>query len=340
MTGQGSRGYFEGTDKEGNYFRIPRHIDPEIDGTVAAAHHPRLFDVTAPPDSVDLPRFDVMIESSVPSEVIGRIDETMTAGAFLAARGLADEPPLVDREWRRGMILSWSHARDLAVVHDAMAHPRDVAGHDTEEYVFARYLKERLAESSAQWYKDYVRSLDPDALVNIGFFNPHLSASLFRWGEAKGGVQNAMDAHRLSPHHLGNAEQPLDWIQRAVNFVVHHVPREHWGIRQEPRGEWSDLEARMAEDPAIKDAEIGKVIARDAARLFELLELEGKVVPWQLLKVPDGVPPVSVVEHAHLVADCAGRSAPGADDDEDEAANDARVARARRVLSSLPAPST
>jgi hypothetical protein len=148
-----------------------------------------------------------------------------------------------------------------------------------------------------------------------------------------------MDAHRLAAHHQGTPEHPLDWVERAVNFVVHHIPREHWGIRHEPRGEWSDLEDRLAEDPAIKGAEIGKVIARDAARLFELLEAEGKVVPWQLLAVPHGVRTASMIEHAHLVVLAARRHSlsgePGSEDEEDEARNPARVARAEAVLTGL-----
>lgn len=341
MTTPGTRGYYEGTDKDGHFFRIPRHVDPAIDGTTRAAHHPKLFDVSVALNSVPLAQMDAMIEAQVPPEVIDRIEHVMAAGRLLAQKGLADAPPIVEREWRRGMILSWSHARDLVVVHAAMGHPREVTGHDTDEVVFGRRLQERLVATADQWYRDYVQSLDLGALVNVGFFNPHISASMYRWGDAKGGVQNAMDAHRLAAHHQGTPEHPLDWVERAVNFVVHHIPREHWGIRHEPRGEWSDLEVRMAEDPAIKDAEIGKVIARDAAQLFALLENEGKVVPWHLLAVPHETKSASMIEHAHLVVLAARRRAGevglrGDDDDEDEAMNSARVARAEAVLAALP----
>lgn len=337
MSEPGKRGWYEGTDKDGRVYRIPRHVDPDLDGTTLAAHHPTLFDVNRPADSVSLAEFDAMIEAQVPTEVLDRIEHVMRAGRLLAARGLADALPLVEREWRRGMILSWSHARDLVVVHDAIGHPRDVAGHDTDEVVFARHLQARLEPGADKWYRDYVESLDRGASVNVGFFNPHISASLYRWGDAKGGVQNAMDAHRLAAHHQGTPEHPLDWVERALNFVVHHIPREHWGIRHEPRGEWSDLEHRMAEDPAIKDASIGKVIARDAAKLFALLEQEGKVVPWQLLTVPNGIRTVSMIEHAHLVVVAASRHAVVGDgDDEDESMNPARVERARTVLADLP----
>ncbi|QKG67328.1 hypothetical protein HP062_18050 [Pseudomonas sp. B14-6] len=303
MTEIGKRGVYEGTDKEGHHWSFPRHVDPAIDGTKLAEHHQPIFDVRANNDSVPVAEFDVIIEAAVPPDVLRRIERTIESGKLLAARGLADTPPISETDWRRGMILSWSHARDLVVVHDALGHPRDVKGHDVDEVVLAKHLQTLLADASGvdQWYRDYVNSLDEGAWVNVGFFNPHISASLYKWGDDKSGVQNAMDAHRLAAHHQGSTEHPLHWVERAVNFVVHHIPREHLGIRHEPRGNWSDLERRLAEDPAIKNATIGKVIARDAAKLFELLEQEGKVIPWQLLKLSHDTVTPSMIEHAHLL---------------------------------------
>jgi hypothetical protein len=289
-------------------------------------------------DSVPLAEFDIRLENSVPADVLARIEHTVEAGHYLAKKGLADSPPVDVKAWRRGIILSWCHARDLIVVHDALGHPRAAIGHDMDELALAKRLKERVAANSDQWYKDYIGTLDEGAWVNVGFFNPHISASMFKWGDARGGVQNAMDAHRLSSHHQGTPERPLDWVERAVNFVVHHIPREHWGIRHEPRGGWQDLEARLSDDPAIKDAEIGKTIARDAAKMFELLELEGKVVPWQLLKLPNISLTPSVIEHAHLVVMAANQlSFEISDDDEDEARNPQRVLRAKALLAQVPA---
>lgn len=345
-TGPGLRGHYEGTDSAGSVFQIPRHIDPDLDGTRLAANHAVLFDSADADDSVPVQAFDARIEGQIPPHVVRRIERTIEAGQFLARKGLADSPPIDLGEWRRGMILSWSHARDLVVVHDALGQPRDVAGHDVDEVVLAVHLQEKLATTPAadQWYRDYVGSLDEGAWVNIGFFNPNISASMYKWGDAKGGAQNAMDAHRFAAHHQGTAEHPLDWVERAVNFVVHHIPREHQGIRHEPRGDWSDLEERMAEDPAIKDASIGKVIARDAAKMFQLLEREGKVIPWQQLKVPSDEIPPSMIEHARLVVRAAQQRllpayglAANAGDDEDEAANPYRVARAEALLRELPA---
>ncbi|MCA1381453.1 hypothetical protein [Bradyrhizobium sp. BRP23] len=342
----GVRGYYEGTDPAGRTYQIPRHADPKMDGTRLAARHPCIFDVTGPDDSISSADFDARIEKQVPQEVLGRIERTIEAGKFLAARGLADAPPIDQREWRRGMILSWSHARDLVVVHDALGQPRNVANHDMDELVLAKHLQEKLASTpnAHQWYRDYIGSLDEGSWVNVGFFNPNISASMYKWGDAKDGVQNAMDAHRFSAHHQGSPEHPIDWVERAVNFVVHHIPREHRGIRHEPRGDWSYLEERLAEDPAIKNASIGKVIARDAASMFQLLEREGKVIPWQLLRVsPDEITP-GMVEHARLVVLAAHRISllgvnlgPEATNDENEALNPQRVARAEALLKRLPA---
>jgi hypothetical protein len=336
----GARGSYRGTDKQGKYWEIPRNVDPAQDGTSLARHRPQLFDVSDALESVPMEEFDRRMEAVVPAQVIARIEHVLEAGTLLASKGLADDPPLELREWRRGMILSWSHARDLDVIHDALGHPRKLSDrHDVDEVVLAKHLKRGL-DGMDRWYRDYVRTLDEGAWVNVGFFNPNLSASLYRWGDAREGVQNAMDAHRLSAHHNGSPEAPLDWVERAVNFVVHHIPREHWGIRHEPRGSWDDLEPRLATDPAIKDAEIGKVIARDAAKLYQLLEAEGKVVPWGLLKVPDTVPH-SAIEHAFLVVKASNALRKlGADqgrfDDHNEAADPERVGRARKLLARLP----
>lgn len=329
----GRRGYYEGTDKEGRFWKLPRHADPAIDGPdlLSPARVP-IFDISDPADSIPIRDFDKRLEASMPAAVLQRIDNVIAAGKLLAARGLADTPPLDEYEWRRGIILSWCHSRDLELVHEALGHPRFlISRHDVDELVLAVHLKKTAAQAD-KWYKDYVASLDEGAWINVGFFNPNISASLYKWGDARHGVQNAMDAHRLSAHHQGTPEAPLDWVERAVNFVVHHIPREHWGIRHEPRGSYADLEDRLADDPAIKDASIGKVIARDATRMFELLEARGFVVPWGLLKVPEQDLTPSVIEHAYYVAKAAKE--PG--DDPEDLLAPRRIARAQEILTRLP----
>ena len=82
----------------------------------------------------------------------------------------------------------------------------------------------------------------------------------------------------------------------------------------------------------MKNSEIGKAIARDAARLYEMLEKEGKVVPWHLLQIPQKSLTPSVVEHAYLIAKVARpRLAAMSEQEEPE-----RLARAEAILAQLP----
>lgn len=330
----GKRGFYEGTDKEGRFWRIPRHTNPGLDGLNLLSKDAKpIFDATISPNSIEIREFDRLLETSMPDEVLERIGHVIEAGKLLAGRGLADAPPICEYEWRRGIILSWCHSRDLELVHQALGHPRHLVGrHDIDECVLARHLR-GTAQKADPWYRDYISSLDEGAWINVGFFNPNLSASLYKWGDARHGVQNAMDAHRHSPHHQGSAENPLDWVERAVNFVVHHIPREHWGIRHEPRGEYSDLEDRLADDPAIKDAEIGKVIARDAAHIFELLENGGFTIPWGQLKVPEDELTPSVIEHATCILMA---SKLHSSTDAEDVIAPRRIERAKGILARLP----
>ena len=333
MSIPGRRGFYAGSDGE-VWRELPRNVDPAQDGTSFAAQHPRMFATDDLPDSVPVAEFDARLEAVIPPEVVGRIDAVIVAGTGLAARGLADTPPLDLGEWRRGMILSWSHARDLAVILDALGHPRATANrHDVDEVVLAKRLKGRLA-SADPWYIDYVTSLDDGAWVNVGFFNPHLSASMYKWGDARQGKQNAMDAHRLSPHHLGNLETPVDWIERAANFVIHHIPREHRGVRHEPRGDYTQLEEQLAVDTAIKNSEIGKVIARDVAALCVLLEQEGKIIPWGLLAVPPDELTPGMVEHAFLLNSTADTEF---DDDAERSDHRRSLDRAQAIIARVSA---
>lgn len=332
MSIPGTRGMYAGSDGK-NWLELPRNVDPAQDGTSHAVQHPAIFAINVAPDSIPVAQFDAMLEAVLPAHVLARIDAVISAGTALAARGLADTPPLEPREWRRGMILSWSHARDLAVILDALGHPRATANHhDVDEVVLANRLKQKL-DSADQWYIDYVTTLDNGAWINIGFFNPHLSASMYKWGDAKQGKQNAMDAHRFSPHHLGNPESPVDWIERAANFVIHHIPREHRGIRHEPRGEYTQLEARLAVDPSIKNSEIGKAIARDVAALCALLEAEGKIVPWGQLAVPHDEVTAGMVENAFLVHSTRTAQFEAEDEREEHAQS---LQRARAIIAKVP----
>ncbi len=98
-----------------------------------------------------------------------------------------------------------------------------------------------------------------------------------------------MDPHRLSPHHNANSQEDIDFQKRAVNFLSHHMPREHMGVRHEARGDWEKLDHALTTDPAIRDSTLLKAIAQDAAKFYKAAETAGFTVPWQKLEVPEAV---------------------------------------------------
>jgi hypothetical protein len=203
------------------------------------------------------------------------------------------------------MIQGWVHSRDLSMAMKAMGYDKDVAGkHDLEEWVPAKDLKFQVEKFGPYdpWFVKYVEQLNPNDQVNVGMLNPHLAASMFKWGDSRQGIQNGMDPHRLSDHHNGNSNQDVDWMEKAMNFVFHHVPREHVGIQHRPIADWSTLEDALAHDAAINTSEVGKAIARDAAKMMQQLELEGRIVPWHKMQEPVSGENAATLERAYLVA--------------------------------------
>jgi hypothetical protein len=163
-----------------------------------------------------------------------------------------------------------------------------VAPDGTEEEIKAR-IKAKLPELDADFvFKNFLKVDSGVLQVNISALGPFGSAMVL-WGDAREDANGLMDPHRLSPHHNGNSTKDVQWVEKATNFLTHHMPREHIGIRHLPRGEWDNLEHALGTDTAISHSEIGKAIARDAATVWQQLEVEGKVVPWQKLKLPEGV---------------------------------------------------
>lgn len=276
--------YYEGHDNHGDFHRIEKRIDPKTDGTRLAADYPVLFDINNLPKKMSVESFDQLIKHSIPQNILDQIEKVIATANSLAEQGQADPvAPENQDKWKRGMYLSWVHSRDMETIMAGLGYPKVLKSlHDLGETCKAKYLKKRIS-SADQWYIDYLMEHDDDDDVIIGFFNPNLSGSLYNWGLRKMGVQNAMDAHRLSDHHIGNPDNPLDFIEKAVNFVNHHIPREHYGIRHEPRGDWENIEEIMIVDHSTRNNPLLRLISRDAAIMFQLLEKEGKIVPWQLL---------------------------------------------------------
>lgn len=228
---------------------------------------------------------------------------------------------------RRFMIQTVLHTMDLTKVHTAMGfnskkYPQlnETLKHDMVERVplkdLAWQLERRVHEP---WMENWLRAEikaqrsdllkgnetaaelyaialnNPELTFNCSALNPHYTTAMYRWGDSREDANSLMDPHRLSPHHNGNSAQPVDFQKRAVNFLSHHMPREHMGIRHESRGSWDTakpgdfgkLEHALSTDPAIRESDILKSIARDASRFFRAMEEKGFAVPWHKLKVPD-----------------------------------------------------
>lgn len=294
--------FYEDVDRHGVVHRIERRFDP----STPLNHMPPDHVVRWPPD--DIPEqmsgteFDEMLSNALPPYVRDDIDRVLDESVRLAEDGKAEQVPSDRASWRRGIVLSWHHSFDIASVCLALGHPRDVAGtHDLYEFVPAGRIQDFMEEDPAHWYREWAAGLSSSDPVNIGFLNPYFCASLTNWGSAKVGRQNAMDAHRLSSHHIGHPEAPQDWIEKAVNFVFHHLPREHFGIRHEPLADWDQLDDRLAHDPAIKDDPIGKRIVADIRIAIEHLEAGGFLTPWHRLDLDRADVPALSRQHSSLV---------------------------------------
>lgn len=294
-------GYYEGTNDDGQIVKVERYVDPARDGAARTVGLPAIFGSSVNGAVLSEIEFDRLLLDLASKEILDKIDSVVELASAEAIAGLADTAPISEEKWRRGILLSWHHSRDITTIMTALGHPADrLAKHDLEEHVLGKRIKEHLAAESSDWYKNWVNSLNDDAEINIGFFNPNLSASLYKWGDDKLGKRNGIDAHTLSDHHYGTPEHAIDWVERAVNVVIHNLPREHYGIRHEALLDWSELPARMTNDKAFTKSTIVSSIALDVAALMKLLEQEGKIMPWHLLRVNDPIPPVSAIEHAVL----------------------------------------
>lgn len=228
---------------------------------------------------------------------------------------------------RRFMVQTVLHTMDLTKVHTAMGFSpkkfpmlNETLRHDLVEPVplkdLAWQLERRVHEP---WMENWLRAeikaqqprllkgnetaaelyalalAHPELKFNCSALNPNYTVAMYRWGDSREDANGLMDPHRLSPHHNGNSAEAVDFQRRAVNFLSHHMPREHQGVRHESRGSWDTekpgdfgkLEHALATDPAIKESTILKAIARDAARFYRAMEDQGYAVPWQKLRVPD-----------------------------------------------------
>jgi hypothetical protein len=275
---------YTGHGRQGEIVHLPRFFDP-TSPAMGAVEHEQLFAVETT-GLVEVDEFHSMLEASVPREVRDQIDHVLEEAQRLYSIGLAAECPADLVNWRRTLIQTWCHSRDMTVIMHALGYPKVCTGiHDIEEYALSKHVKKTARPDTSEWYQRWCATLEDDTSVNIGYWNPHLCASLCNWGSDKFGAQDAMHAHRLSEHHLGNPDTTPDVVEHGVNFVVHHLPREHFGVRHLPLGDWVDLNSAIEHTPLMQVSTIEQQIAADAAAVLQALEKEGKVTPWQLLKV-------------------------------------------------------
>src|SRR5262249_55627114 len=126
-------------------------------------------------------------------------------------------------------------------------------------------------------------SVNPGAQLNIGFMNPHMGASIWKWRPDKPGQnEEAMDMHRESDHHEGEFRDPLEG---AINNVFHQR-EELFGVRKEHTVSYIDLGHKMETYESrlgLAKSEVGAEIIRDTVKLTQALEREGKIVPWSVV---------------------------------------------------------
>ncbi|WP_128287299.1 MULTISPECIES: hypothetical protein [Agrobacterium tumefaciens complex] len=274
---------YSGNGRDGKPTSLKRFFDVDAP-TVGATQFPQVFEQSN--SMMGDAEFYEFLEASIPAEIVQRTDRVLDDARRLQSRGLAAEYHQDDVTWRRAVIQAWCHSRDMTVIMSTLGYDKDCTGiHDIEEYAPARAIKLTANSRTSDWYQRWCSSLRDEEMVNIGYWNPNLCASLCNWGTDKTGAQDAMHAHRLSEHHEGHPDCPPDIVEHAVNFVIHHLPREHMGVRHLPLGDWDDLESAIDHTPLMQVSTIEQEIARDAACALRRLEVEGKVTPWHLLKV-------------------------------------------------------
>jgi predicted Rossmann-fold nucleotide-binding protein len=292
---------YEGHDSNGNPVVVERRVDVTHDASEIIAEltskYGSFFDV-ANIGRVTAAQLDEIITASLPQAVLDLIDGVIADARTASGDGKGepfDYPPNTrdrasqapfEQGFRRALILSYAHSRDMELLMDGfgrLEQPNQYYGvHDIYELLPAKTVRTRLKQS-ASWYVDWINSLGDDDQVNVGFFEPRTSAIVYKYGFDKNAFQNGLDGHRLVAHHLGSAPAPIDWVERAINFVYHHLPREHRGILQRPQRPWEFMEDEIAVNHLSRDVTILHEIIRDSADLISRAEAAGLITPWHLL---------------------------------------------------------
>lgn len=239
--------------------------------------------------------------------------------------GRAAQPPADKEAWFDFLLDSYMHAHDLRIWMKAMGYASEgTALHDLTELVPLKDVEWQMkGRYTEPWFANYVAEekrkglaaglSEDEIVINASFLNPNYAAAGYTWGFAALGANDIMNLHRLSCHHSGNTHEEIYWVEKAMNFMIHHVPLEDFGVRHEEAGMFTrlveegvisadelkpenlneekmfgllqkSLEHAMEHDPAMKTSEIGKAIIRDAFPVWKELARRGYVQPWQLAR--------------------------------------------------------
>ncbi len=297
--GRPYRGGYQGVGRNGHGYVLPRVADPALDGTLRAQGYPRTFAGLLAHNaegSMAVDDFMAAVEATIPADVQATLRGTLERAESMAAEGLADAYPQSEDERRQlwhFLCCSWLHSRDVEVLMGALGYPLAAMGaHDMKEEVAADALKASIAASHAKgnayspWFLRWADKLPDGQAVNIGFLNPSLTVSAWRWRPDVEMAQDAMDAHRLSSHHEGDGFERYDPVEATMNYLLHH--REGvYGIDKKPVMSWAALEQAAGTEvgaAALVKTTIGIDLVRDGIALLRQLEREGKVMPWGLVQ--------------------------------------------------------
>lgn len=258
-------------------------------------------------------------------DVVKQIEAVMAQAQTEYQAGRAAEPPADKTAWFDFLLDSYMHAHDLRIWMKGMGFASEgTSMHDLTEMVPLKDVEWQMkGRYTEPWFAKYVENekakglaegKSPDEIMlNCSFLNPNYAAAGYMWGFAALGANDIMNLHRLSCHHSGNTHEEIYWVEKAMNFMIHHVPLEDFGVRHEEAGMFTRLveegviqkselrpenlsEEKMFgllekalnyakdHDPAMKTSEIGKSIIGDAFKVWKELAQRGYVQPWQLAR--------------------------------------------------------
>jgi hypothetical protein len=291
-------GLWAGLGRNLRGYVLPRARTRRSDPSLPAGPAPFAEMVRAnAPGSLAEDRFVDLAGRTIPGSEWERIQAVICDAEAAARQGLASPFPDDEagrRALRRALTCSWLHSRDVEFVMTALNYPLSAAGrHDMEEDVPARDVLDAIAGKRAQghaysgWLIRWLDGLDPGGVVNVGFLNPHLTVSTWRW-HPDDPRQDAMDVHRASSHHQGDLADRYDPIEATVNNLLH--AREGIdGIQKTPVESWAVLESRVAtraDARALAKSDWGASFLPEVVDLLRALEEEGWATPWGLVEAP------------------------------------------------------